>query len=202
MPAQTNACKHWSKKFKIPPKDFNFEKFYKRGLYKEGFVEGVDYVQCKICLKQGKDFRKRIINQHLKKEHEVSKEDYLKKFPGTPTYCKKTLQERENTCQDRYGVTNITYSKKNHEKIKKECFEKHGVHHPSQIPEVKERRKETNLEKYGHENPFGSEKIQAKIKETNLEKYGVENPNQSPEIRKKTRQTKRRRLLLSMLELI
>ena len=169
-------CEVWKKEIGIPSKEYNFDEYFKRGLYAEGLTEDVDYVQCRIC-----GVRKKRLGDHLKKAHGMTSKEYTAKYnalAATP----RTNQLREQTVKERFGVSNVFQSEAIKEKSKQTSLDKYGVEHAAMAPEVVERRKATNQSRYGAENVFGAEEIKDKIKQTHLERYGVENPNQSPEI--------------------
>lgn len=171
-------------------------------------VEGVDFVICQLCLREGKSGRyKSIVGAHLKK-HNMSLEEYKKKFPNQQleascvrkkarqTYSQRTPetknlinQKRKETCKKVYGCSNVSQLAGIKEQKKQTCLEHLGVENPSQSPEIQEKKKQTCLEHLGVEYPMQSEEIQEKFKQTNLKNLGVEYPSQSAEIRAKQRQT-------------
>ncbi len=119
---------------------------------------------------------------------------------------------REETCTEKYGVTNYTKTKEYLEKTIATSMEKYGVPNISQLDETKEKVKQTNrehfgvdysmqskevLEKrrityqknYGVDNSTQSEVVKAKMRETNLLRYGTENAAQSEVVKAKMRET-------------
>ena len=75
------------------------------------------------------------------------------------------------------------------EKRQKTCLEKYGVENPVKCKEVHNKMKLTNLHKYGVEFTFQSEQVKDKIKDTLIERYGVDNANKNNEIRDKGKNT-------------
>lgn len=182
VPKHTNGCPEWDKKFPdTSPSAFNFDAFYKTGFWQEGFEEGIDYVNCKICLAQGIDYRKTRILHHVKSEHSLTKAQYLTLYPEALTSCSSTNKKRVATVQDRFGVDNVFQA----EEIK----DKFDVRETSWNPEAREKRAKTNQERYGHENPLGGEGGQHRAVEGMLKVYGEPNPALVPEIQEQKRET-------------
>lgn len=101
-------------------------------------VEGVDYVVCAIC-------GRRFINLpiHLSRAHNISKEEYLKRYPGSLLMCdigirvqKGGLDKGKKTNLERYGVENVFQSEVIKDKIKKDTINKYGVEYNVQRSEI------------------------------------------------------------------
>lgn len=193
IPMHTRKCPEWAGKIGTPPSEFNFDKHYKRGLFADDQEEGVDYVQCKLCLAESKDFRKRILNHHLRSSHNMTVADYHEQFPDAPVRLASTLERRKQTTQAKYGVDNVFQAEEVKDKSVQTMLEKHGVTHNQHVPESNAKRAATNLERHGATNPFGSSEVREKIKQTHLERRGVENPNQDPEVIQRRIATNRKR---------
>lgn len=127
--------------------------------------------------------------------------------------CKKcTVEKREQTMIERYGVKNALQSNSLKEKKNKTCLDTYGNEVVSKTLYSKEKTKSTNLKKYGTEfslqvqsirdkgtetmkQLYGSEhainnpEIKKKRVKTNLKKFGVENALQNPDIIKKRKET-------------
>lgn len=75
---------------------------------------------------------------------------------------------------DLYGVKkrSISEGKKKTDKFKKTCQEKYGVSNISKLDWVKEKKRQTFLENYGVDNVFKSEKFKNWLDEYMIEKYG------------------------------
>lgn len=189
LPGHCNRCKKWPEKFDVPPREFNWDAYLKRGPYAEGKVEGVDYLVCEICRAVGKDIRKRRLMDHIKKVHGLKKPEYLEQHPDCRVAVPATNRRRKATVQARYGVDNVFQAEEVKETSRQTMVDKYGAPNPMQVEEFRKRAAQTNLERYGAENPFGSSEIQEKIRETNLERYGVENPNQCEEVIERRIQT-------------
>lgn len=95
--------------------------------------------------------------------------------------CTKKL--REQTCLEKYGVSNAGGSKQAIEKARQTNLQRYGVEWVGQVEETKKKIAKTNLERYGYESTFSSPKIKSKAKQTSLEKYGTEWAMSSKEIR-------------------
>jgi len=74
-------------------------------------IEGIDYVTCQICGKRGLYIDKR----HLKTRHNITKEEYIKRFPkaSLTSERKKKAQSRPNN----KGNLGKRFSKEHREKI-------------------------------------------------------------------------------------
>jgi len=94
-------------------------------------------------------------------------------------------EKYKKTCEDKYGVSNV--SKNNIIKLKKEatCIEKYGFSTYLQTNNVKK----SIIEKYGVDNPFKLKIVQENIKKKNLEKYGFECSLLNNDIKKKSIET-------------
>jgi len=131
-----------------------------------------------------------------------------KKFICIST-CKCTIEKRERTSFQIYGVNNPNQSIIIKEKIKNTNFEKYGASqsptikvnrektmlerygskYPLQVNEFKEKQENTCLEKFGVRCTFENEEIKLKVKESNIKNNGVEYPMQSPIIFEKSKST-------------
>lgn len=70
------------------------------------------------------------------------------------------------------------------------CLEKYGVSNPSKSKEIRDKTRKTNLEKYGVEYNLCTDSFKEKSKQTCLEKYGTEFANQSDEVKDKIMKSK------------
>ena len=166
----------------VPVSQFNWDRYFKRGPYADGKVEGVDYVRCRECSEGAPGDRGLRLLDHVKKVHGLTKEAYLEKYPGAPLNVSSTLEKRKATVSERYdGVTNVFQVPEVRDRIREVLEERYGgTGHGS--PELRARIELTNEARYGSGNPFGSPKIQEKIRETWRANYNCDNPNQSPEV--------------------
>lgn len=137
-------------------------------------TEGVDYVVCRIC---GGRFK--LLDSHLPRTHNMTKEQYLKLYPDSLLICEVSVQHRKDaqdkidaTNLERYGVKRPTQSEKIRDKVKATNIERFGAEHPMQTEKSKNKYKETSMRNYGVDNPLKSKEVQDKMKQTNLEKYG------------------------------
>lgn len=194
IPLHTRRCAQWLRQIGVPPSEFNFDKHFKRGLFAEGLEEGTHYVQCKLCLAEGQDVRKKRLADHLKKQHgALTTGSYQEQFPEAAVRLSSTAKTRRETVRERFGVDNVFQAGEVKEKSRQTMVAKYGAEHPQQVGEIRERTAQTNLERYGAENPFGSTEVQDRIKQTNLERFGVENPNQCDEVMERRKATNRER---------
>lgn len=82
----------------------------------------------------------------------------------------------EETCNKRYGCTNVAKATSIKEKIQKTNLEKYGNVCSLNGKEQIIKKKETWKKKYGVENPYQREEVKNKVKENNLKKFGKECP--------------------------
>lgn len=133
-------------------------------------------------------------------------------FCSNSCKAKGTIETRNNTCLERYGVTHysktsefidkcketssVKFGKEHYSQTdqyaksyKETVLEKYGVSHIMHVDHIRTQIKNTNLEKYGVEHPWANKDIQDNIKNTNFEKYGTQYPSQSKDIQKKIKST-------------
>ena len=127
--------------------------------------------------------------------------------------CKKcSVEKRENTMMERYGVRSALHSKSMKDKKDATCLkiygnvvvsktegaknkvkntnkERYGVEHILQIKEIRDKGKETMLEVYGVEYAIQSDELKQKRVETNNERFGADNALQNPDILQKRKDT-------------
>jgi hypothetical protein len=171
-------CKEWENEVDVPPSEFNAPKHFGVNYFDPSLEEGIDYVECQVCLNEDKEhFRKKTLAYHLKK-HDLTKEEYKEAFPDHEVKrdkTKKTIQKR---------------NKKASQEALKHQYTEDGTH-VTQTEEAKRKRRQTNKERYGHENVFGGDQGKKRAQKGMLEKHGVTNPQKDPEIREKTEETMR-----------
>ena len=186
VPAHTRKCREWDSKIGITVSEYNFDHHYKRGLYADDQVEGVDYCECLACLEINKVHRLKRMSQHLKKVHRMSVDEYLGKYPKGRVRLQSTLDRRVATTLDKYGVENVFQSEDIKRKSVETMMDRYGVSHNTHVESARNKRARTNLRKYGHENVFGNSDVQEKRRQSMLRNHGVVYPQQSPEIRART----------------
>lgn len=76
---------------------------------------------------------------------------------------KRTLEIREKTCLEKFGVKNVSSSTKVKAIREKTCLEKFGTTNVFQNADIKEKIAKTNLERHGHRNPGSQCKKNVKI---------------------------------------
>jgi hypothetical protein len=86
----------------------------------------------------------------------------------------KIVEQRKQTCVEKYGVENPSHSKVVKEKMKQTNIERYGFPVPAKNKNVKEKIKRTNLDRYGVESTLLLNDVKEKIKRTNLDRYGVD----------------------------
>ena len=100
------------------------------------------------------------------------------------------IKEKKNkTCLDTYGnvvVSKTTFAK---EKVKKTNLKKYGVEHTLQVQEIRDKGAETMKELYGSEHAIQNPEIKEKRVQTYIERYGVENALQNPDVLQKRKET-------------
>lgn len=94
---------------------------------------------------------------------------------------------REETCTEKYGVTNYTKTKEYLEKTIATSMEKYGVPNVSQLDETKEKVKQTNKEHFGVDYSMQSKEVLEKRRMAFQKNYGVDNPMYSKDVLEKRR---------------
>lgn len=185
-------CPQWKDTIGVPVSQFNWDRYFKRGLYAEGKLECVDYVRCQECPDGACGDRGLRLLDHVKKIHGMTKETYLERHPGASLNVLSTLEKRKATVSARYdGVTNVFQIPEVKVHIKDTQTKLYGGMGVGS-PVLRAKIEVTNETRYESPNPFGSLKIQEKIRATNLRVYEYENPNQSPKVIAKRIATNRR----------
>jgi hypothetical protein len=98
-------------------------------------------------------------------------------------------QKKNNTCLDKYGevvVSKTTFAK---EKVKTTNLKKYGVEHTLQVQEIRNKGAETMKELYGSEHAIQNPEIKEKRVKTNIDRFGVENALQNPEVLQRRKET-------------
>ena len=113
-------------------------------------------------------------------------------------YLNKRNKKREETCLEKYGVTNTSVLESTKEKTKQTCLDKYGVPYTTQVEDFKEKKIATFQKKYGTNSALEVTEFLEKSKATCKEHYGVLNPQQSDLIKEKTKQTNLERYGTSM----
>lgn len=178
IPKHTNGCPKWDGFSKRPPSEFDFGRYYKRGVWADGMVNGEDYVECILC---AGDYRGKRLADHLRLEHGTTPETYQEITDGAPVVARGSLRQRRTTVRERYGVDNVAQA----DEIRQKLVENSRANDP----DVVAKRKATNIVRYGHENPFGGDGGRERAQEGMKAKYGAPNPQQVPEIREWTLRT-------------
>lgn len=129
-------------------------------------------MKCLIC---NREFNtKDGLSVHIKRKHKVSQEEYYNMFnpnivhkclncgkdtnfiniySGYSQYCsqycvrhsEKVKEKREQTCQDKYGSSNVYSSEYGKEKIKNTLIKKYNIDHPAYSKEFMKKAKNTQL---------------------------------------------------------
>jgi len=166
-----------------------------------------------ICEECGKTFKTYVwLSRHVKKIHNLKnyynkwlksegeeyciickRETKFISFYGYERTCsnKCILKLRQQTCLEKYGVTNVFKANEIKNKIKNTNLRKYGVSNYLNSEEGKKKKKKTWIKNYGVDNPQKSKKIREKTKQTCLKKYGVEYTHQNLEILNKSLKTRR-----------
>lgn len=190
IPKHTNGCKEWYKFTNLSPSEFNFDEFYKRGFYAPDMLVNIDYVLCLECEALGKHTRLSKLHFHIKKDHDMTAEDYSQKYPHALLIVSdKINSKRSATVQDRFGVPNVFQSSTVKAKAKQTLLATYGVDNAMKAREVRAKADQTNLIRYGATNPFSSPELKAKMKQSLIRVYGVPNAMQSPEVKARARAT-------------
>ena len=152
------------------------------------------FIECKICNMQFLSLWK--LSFHLK-EHNISKEDYYKKYIANDENCDKCKQCGKRTrfygigigfkpfCSAKCSQNNIETKNKK----EKTCLEHYGVTNNLKSEIIRKQIKETNIKKYGYENPGQVPEIKEKIKNVFINKYGTESYMETNEFKEKSKNT-------------
>ena len=97
---------------------------------------------------------------------------FLLKYYGIVKARNNIVKLRENTCLDKYGVSNPSKLKEIRDKVRETNLKRYGVEYNLQIKDFKEKSKQTCLNKYGTEFANQSDIVKNKIIDTKIEKYG------------------------------
>lgn len=171
-------------------------------------------IKCEICKIEFESYNSFTI--HVPKIHNVTNLDYYKTYigdnkcknlnclnetefisfsKGCRKYCSRkcsaigSLEDRKNTCLEKYGVDHPLKSDIIKSKTKNTNLEKYGVEYTHQNPEIFKKVKYTWENKYGVENISQLAIIKDKKVKTSLNNFGVENPMQSEKVRLKLQNT-------------
>lgn len=192
LSAHAPKCARWPS-LGVPLSRFNWDRYFKRGPYAEGLVEGVDYVRCRECSDGDPGDRGLRLMDHVKKVHGLTKDEYISRHPGAPLNVAATLDRRKATVSARYdGAVNVFQVPEVKARAQDSLNRKYGGTGVGS-PDLRAKIEKTNELRYGSANPFGSAEIQEKIRATWREKYGTDNPNQAPEVMARRVSTNRER---------
>jgi len=192
LSAHAPKCARWVS-LGVPLSRFNWDRYFKRGPYAEGLVEGVDYVRCRECSDGDPGDRGLRLMDHVKKVHGLTKDEYLSRHPGAPLNVAATLDRRKATVSARYdGAVNVFQVPDVKTRAQDSLNRKYGGTGVGS-PDLRAKIEKTNELRYGSANPFGSADIQEKLRATWREKYGTDNPNQAPEVMARRLSTNRER---------
>lgn len=160
---------------------------------------------CKIC---GQELFAKGISSHLRRQHNITNQEYYNKYLKTPNegicpICKKeTKFDTILTGYRKYCSTKcLNLDPKIRTKIENTNLERFGAKgnfgrkevsqkavKNSQSEQSKQKRAQTNIEKYGSVNVFGSEEIKNKIKHTCQLRYNVDYTSQAERTKNNIRQ--------------
>jgi hypothetical protein len=99
------------------------------------------------------------------------------------------MEKKNKTCMEIYGDINPALNKEIMEKTKKSNLEKYGVEHTLQVKEIREKGNATMMERYGVNHAIQSNTIKEKRVETNRERFGADSALQNPDILQKRKDT-------------
>lgn len=114
---------------------------------------------------------------------------------GYPKYCSPrcssigSLQKRQRTCVEKYGVDNPSKNQLVVEKIRDINIKKYGTACPARNSEIQANIRKRNLEKYGVEYYQSTDEFKEKVRNTCNEKYGVDCVLKVDAVRKKCENT-------------
>lgn len=127
-------------------------------------IEGIDYVECKLCGKRGLY----IDSRHLKSRHSISKEEYKSKFPSAKLISDRKRKVQSGNAKDNKANLGKKFSKEHRNKISKSklgsknpFFSK--THSKETIEQAKKKREQTLLDKYNVTNVMQLDSAREKI---------------------------------------
>lgn len=92
--------------------------------------------------------------------------------PGCTSKDKTIKEQKIQTLQSHYGVSNPSLSSDIQQKKKDTCLKKYGVNHYSKTSDWKQRVRDTCIDKYGVTSASKTDKVKQKTKDTNRQRYG------------------------------
>lgn len=101
----------------------------------------------------------------------------------------KVIEKRENTCIEKYGVTNFTKTELYLEKTKQTNLKKYGKEFYLQSEECRLKSEETSLQKYGFKHHMMSPIFMENFKNKIIKKFGVDNISKLDAIKSKKADT-------------
>lgn len=182
IPKHVSGCRSWSSAIGIPPSEFNWDAYCKRGPYADGLAEGTDYVRCLECAQSGRDSRFKRMMDHLKKVHGLSEAEYVAKHPGSAVRVAGTAQKRAATVKARYGVGNVFQAGEVKDKIRDSMSAKYGAPTVLQVPSLRKRVEDAVEARYGVRNVFAVPDMRDRLRKMSRDRYGVEYFTQAPEV--------------------
>lgn len=131
------------------------------------------------------------IDAHSKPQRKETIEKRLstnnKKYGGNAPACSKSVVDKmKSTKKERYGDSGFT----NHEKAVKTCEERYGVVNVSQLQEVKDKKEKTCLKHHGIKNILCDGEY---MKQVFMNEFGVDNPMKVESIKNRAVNTARER---------
>jgi len=96
----------------------------------------------------------------------------------------QTIQNRKDTCVERYGVPNVSTAQVIKDRKVATCLRNHGVEHPQQSAKVRVKTVAAVQDHYGVDNVSQSAEVLAKKKATWTKIWGYDNPSKSPVIKR------------------
>lgn len=129
------------------------------------------------------------IDAHSKPQRKETIEKRLstnnKKYGGNAPACSKSVVDKmKSTKKERYGDSGFT----NHEKAVKTCEERYGVVNVSQLQEVKDKKEKTCLKHHGIKNILCDGEY---MKQVFMNEFGVDNPMKVESIKNRAVNTAR-----------
>lgn len=131
----------------------------------------MDYPKCPHCGNPIKSFRKY--------------EQGYSQYCSAGCAGRHTMDKMQQTCKERYGVTNPMQNREIQQKSYNTNIERYGGQ-GNASPQVRQRQYQTMKELYGETHAAQVPELFDKIKKTCLARYGYEVPTQNPEIMQKS----------------
>lgn len=99
------------------------------------------------------------------------------------------MDKVRETCERRYGVSNVSQLDEVKASKVETCLQHHGVAHPQQSAKVRAKTEEIVMQRYGVCNVSKAADVQRKRTATFLKRFGVDNPRKAEKVKERIRKS-------------